>query len=247
MSNRGGAQEVESGAATCEVKNLRAGYGELDILHDVSIQVFPAEIVTVIGPNGAGKSTLMKAIFGLVKPKDGQVILLGEDVTGERPDRLVRRGICFVPQNENVFPRLTVAENLQMGAFIRTDDIRPELEHVYEIFPPLWEKRNIRAGVLSGGQQQMVAIGRALMLKPKLLLLDEPTAGLSPLFAKMILEKVQEINAAGVPILMIEQNARAALAMSHRGYILTMGQNRLEGPAGDLLANREVGELFLGG
>lgn len=232
---------------TLDVKSLRAGYGELDILHGVSIQVGRDEIVCVIGPNGAGKSTLMKSIFGLLPPRDGTIELLGEDVTGARPELLVRKGLLYVPQNQNVFPRLSVEENLEMGAFIRRGDIRDDIERVYEIFPPLREKRRQPAGVLSGGQQQMVAIGRALMLEPKLLLLDEPTAGLSPAFAKMILEKIQEINAAGVPILMIEQNAKAALEMSHRGYILTTGRNRLDGRSQDLFANSEVGDLFLGG
>lgn len=232
---------------TLEAYDIRAGYGELDILHGVSIQVAAGEIVTVIGPNGAGKSTLLKSLFGLVPPRQGKVLFLGEDVTGERPDRLVAKGISFVPQNENVFPRLTVEENLQMGAFILNESLRSRIDEVFELFPPLKEKRRQKAGVLSGGQQQMVAIGRALMLRPKLLLLDEPTAGLSPIFARMILEKVTEINATGVSILMIEQNARAALAMSHRGYILTMGRNRLDGTAHELLNNEEVGELFLGG
>lgn len=230
-----------------EVENLYAGYGDLQILHGVSLHVEANEIVTVIGPNGAGKSTLMKAIFGLVPPSAGSVRLGGDDLTGLRPDLLVRRGISFVPQNENVFPRLTVHENLELGAFILKGSIQDRLARVYDLFPGLWEKRADRAGVLSGGQQQMVAIGRALMLEPKLLLLDEPTAGLSPLYAKMILERLQEINASGVGILMIEQNAKAALAMSHRGYVLTMGRNRIDGRAEELLTDREVGALFLGG
>ena len=172
---------------------------------------------------------------------------MGQDVTGQRPNRLVAKGLCFVPQNRNVFPRLTVEENLQLGAFILNTQVRDRIEEIYDLFPPLKEKRRQPAGVLSGGQQQMVAIGRALMLHPKLLLLDEPTAGLSPAFSRLILEKVVEINAAGVPILMIEQNAKTALAMSHRAYILTMGRNRMDGRAADLLENPEVGQLFLGG
>ncbi len=233
--------------ATLEVENIHAGYGELNILHGVSLFVDEGEIVTVIGPNGAGKSTLMKCLFGLVRPSSGAIRFLGEEITGERPERLVRKGICYVPQNENVFPRLTVEENLEMGAFIRKGDLRESIEQVFRIFPTLKEKRRLRAGVLSGGEQQMVAIGRALMLQPKLLLLDEPTAGLSPLNARLILEKVREINREGVSILMIEQNAKAALMMSDRGYILTMGRNRMEAPARDLLDNQEVAELFLGG
>jgi len=233
--------------ATLLVRDLVAGYGELDILQGVSIDVNAGEIVTIIGPNGAGKSTLLKSIFGLVRIKRGTVTFMGEDVTGERPDRLVMRGMCFVPQNRNVFPRLTVEENLEMGAFAARADVRDRIAAVYDLFPPLKEKRRQPAGVLSGGQQQMVAIGRALMMHPKLLLLDEPTAGLSPAFQRMILEKVVEVNATGVPILMIEQNAKAALAISHRAYVLTMGRNRLEGRAADLLLDPEVGQLFLGG
>lgn len=232
---------------TLTVRGLVAGYGELDILHGVSIDVHPQEIVTIIGPNGAGKSTLLKSIFGLVRPKGGTVTFLGEDVTGERPDRLVTKGMCLVPQNRNVFPRMTVEENLEMGAFAVRSDARSRIAAIYDLFPPLKEKRKQPAGVLSGGQQQMVAIGRALMMNPKLLLLDEPTAGLSPAFQRMIFEKVVEINASGVPILMIEQNAKAALAISHRAYILTMGRNRLDGRASDLLDDPEVGQLFLGG
>lgn len=230
-----------------EVESIHAGYGELQILHGVSLRVGRGEIVTVIGPNGAGKSTLMKCLFGLVRPTSGRILFLGEEITGEKPERLVRRGVCYVPQNENVFPRLTVEENLEMGAFIRKGELKDAIERVYHIFPPLKERRHARAGVLSGGQQQMVAIGRALMLQPQLLLLDEPTAGLSPLYARMILEKVREINADGVAILMIEQNAKAALAMSHRGYVLTMGRNRMESSAEELLQNEEVAALFLGG
>lgn len=233
--------------STLLVRDLVAGYGELDILHGVSIDVGPDEIVTIIGPNGAGKSTLLKSIFGLVRPRRGSVAFMGQDVTGQRPNRLVAKGLCFVPQNRNVFPRLTVEENLQLGAFILNTQVRDRIEEIYDLFPPLKEKRRQPAGVLSGGQQQMVAIGRALMLHPKLLLLDEPTAGLSPAFSRLILEKVVEINAAGVPILMIEQNAKTALAMSHRAYILTMGRNRMDGRAADLLENPEVGQLFLGG
>ena len=233
--------------AALEVESIHAGYGELDILHGVSLFVEEGEIVTVIGPNGAGKSTLMKCLFGLVRPRSGSVRFLGEEVAGERPERLVRKGICYVPQSENVFPSLTVEENLEMGAFIRKGDLRESIEQVYRIFPPLKEKRRLRAGVLSGGEQQMIAIGRALMLQPKLLLLDEPTAGLSPLYARLILEKVREINREGVSILMIEQNAKAALMMSDRGYVLTMGRNRMEAPARDLLENKEVAGLFLGG
>ncbi len=230
-----------------KVTDLHAGYGDVKILRGVEIEVCVDEIVTVIGPNGAGKSTLLKAIFGLISISGGRIHFDGEEITGLGPNLLVRRGISFVPQSDHVFPRLTVHENLQMGAFVSRGPMDEALARVYELFPPLQERRKTLTGLLSGGQRQMVAIGRALMLSPKLLLLDEPTAGLSPLYAKLVLDKVQEINAGGVAILMIEQNARAALAISDRGYVLTMGKNRVDGEARRLLADREVAELFLGG
>lgn len=229
------------------VIDLHAGYGDLAILHGVSITVAAGEIVTLIGPNGAGKSTLMKAIFGLIRPTAGRVYFEGQDVTGAQPHHLVRRGMAYVPQNENIFPRLTVKENLEMGAFPGRGRLDEAFARVYELFPPLWEKRNERAGVLSGGQQQMHAIGRALMLSPRLLLLDEPSAGLAPRYAQLILAKAREINQAGIGVLMVEQNARAALAISDRAYVLAMGRNRVHGAAGALLADPEVAQLFLGG
>ena len=233
--------------ALLEVSDLRAGYAEVDILHGVQLAVQEGEIVSVIGPNGAGKSTLMKAIFGLVPARGGRIVFQGEDITGLGPAQIVRRGMCYVPQNNNVFPSLTVEENLEMGAFIRPASFRQKMEEMFELFPILRERRHQRAGSMSGGQQQMVAMARALMLDPKLLLLDEPTAGLSPKFAELVLEKVTEINRLGVSVLMIEQNARAALAISHRGYVLTMGRNRLDDTGEALLKNEEVGRLFLGG
>jgi branched-chain amino acid transport system ATP-binding protein len=233
--------------ALLDAHALVGGYGGADILHGVSFAVDAGEIVVIIGPNGAGKSTAMKALFGLVKVREGEVALAGEDITNERPDRIVRLGLCYVPQERNVFPSMTVQENLEMGAFIRADDIRPELARVYEIFPPLKERRGARAGELSGGQRQMVAIGRALMLKPQILLLDEPTAGLSPRMIELIFDRVREINRLGIAILMVEQNAKLALSFAHRGYVLVMGQNRFEDSGPNLLANREVAEMFLGG
>ncbi|OUM98854.1 MAG: ABC transporter ATP-binding protein [Firmicutes bacterium ZCTH02-B6] len=233
--------------ALLEVSGLRAGYAEVDILHGVQLAVEQGEIVCVVGPNGAGKSTLMKAVFGLVPVREGRIVFQGEDITGLGPAQIVRRGMCYVPQNNNVFPSLTVEENLEMGAFIRQGDFRQKMEEMFELFPVLKERRRQKAGTMSGGQQQMVAMARALMLDPKLLLLDEPTAGLSPKFAELVLEKVVEINQRGVSVLMIEQNARAGLAISHRGYVLTMGRNRLDDTGQNLLANEEVGRLFLGG
>ncbi|HET6520190.1 MAG TPA: ABC transporter ATP-binding protein [Geminicoccaceae bacterium] len=230
-----------------EMRNVYGGYGGVDILEGVGLAVAPGEIVVIIGPNGAGKSTAMKAVFGLVTVRQGEVLFEGRDITRLPTDRIVRRGICYVPQTDNVFPSLTVHENLEMGAFVRTDDYSAQLERVYELFPPLRQRRRQAAGTLSGGQRQMVAMGRALMLEPKLLLLDEPTAGLSPLFIDQIFEIVRAINAVGVSILMVEQNARRALQMAHRGYVLVMGRNRFEDTGPNLLANREVAEMFLGG
>jgi branched-chain amino acid transport system ATP-binding protein len=230
-----------------EVGNLYGGYGGTDILKDVSIKVDGGEMVVIVGPNGAGKSTVMKAVFGLIKIRSGTVRFRDEDITRKRPDLVVRKGLCYVPQEHNVFPSLTVRENLEMGAFIRSDDYKAQIEQVYELFPPLKEKRKIAAGDLSGGQRQMVAIGRALMLDPHLLLLDEPTAGLSPLFIDLIFERIKAINDLGVSLLMVEQNAKKALSMADRGYVLTMGANRYEDTGPNLLADREVAEMFLGG
>ena len=228
------------------VEKVVSGYGGMEILHQVSIQVEKGEIVSIIGPNGAGKSTLMKTIFGLLKAQQGKVFFKGEDITGLPPEQIVRKGMCYVPQVENVFPSLTVHENLEMGAFIREDDFQPRLEEVYELFPDLKDRKNTRVGKLSGGQRQMVALARALMLDPEMLLLDEPSAGLAPLLVDMIFERIQEINQLGVTVLIVEQNARKALEFSDRGYVLAGGQNKLEGPGTELLANEEVGRLYLG-
>lgn len=230
-----------------EVSAVRGGYGGVDILNGVDLSVKDREIVVIVGPNGAGKSTAMKAVIGLVKVREGHIRFDGQDITGRRPDEVARLRVCYVPQEKNVFPTLTVHENLEMGAFLRDDDYSRQLDMVYEIFPPLVEKRKQAAGSLSGGQRQMVAMGRALMLNPRLLLLDEPTAGLSPLFTDLIFDKVREINATGVAILMVEQNAKDALALADRGYVLAMGRNRYEDTGPNLLANREVAEMFLGG
>lgn len=229
------------------MQDVYGGYGGVDILNGVSLTVEPSEIVVVIGPNGAGKSTAMKAIFGLVKVRKGQILFEGKDITRLRTEQIVRRGICYVPQNENVFPSLTVQENLDMGAFIRDDDYSDQFERVYELFPSLREKRRQIAGSLSGGQQQMVAMGRALMLEPRLLLLDEPTAGLAPLLIGQIFETIQAIKRLGISILMVEQNAKQALGFAHRAYVLVMGANRYEDTAQNLLNNREMAEMFLGG
>jgi ABC-type branched-subunit amino acid transport system ATPase component len=237
-----------SGASSLlRLDGVTAGYEQMEILHDVSIDIRAGEIVTLIGPNGAGKSTLMKTAFGLLAPRRGTVRLDGEDITGLAPSALVRRGVSYVPQVDNVFPSLTVEENLEMGAVVRTDDFRGRLEEVLAFFPNLPAKRRLKAGGLSGGERQMVAMARALMLDPRLLLLDEPSAGLSPVLVDTVFDKIEAINRRGVAILLVEQSAREALRRSHRGYVLAGGQVRLEGPGRALLENAEVGRLYLGG
>ncbi len=231
-----------------QVESLRGGYGSVDILHGVSLQVDPGQIVVIIGPNGAGKSTVLKALFGLITIRGGQILFDTHDITRLRPDQVVRQGICFVPQTDNVFLSLSVHENLEMGAFIRTDDFSDQLEQVYTLFPPLREKRKQPAGTLSGGQRQMVAMGRALMLNPQLLLLDEPTAGLAPQYIEQIFTIIRDINdRLGISVLMVEQNAKQGLRMADRGYVLAMGENRFSDTGINLLTNPEVAELFLGG
>ena len=223
-----------------------AGYGEVEILHGVSITVGEGEIVAVIGPNGAGKSTLLKAIFGLVPVSGGSVRLMDRDVTNVAPDRIVQIGMSYVPQTENVFASLTINENLEMGAFVRSDGLRDRLERVYDLFPDIADRRGERAGRLSGGQRQMLALARALMLDPRVLLLDEPSASLSPKMVDSIFEKIGDINRGGTAILLVEQNAKEALTFASRAYVLAMGENRFEGEAKDMLDNEEVGKLYLG-
>jgi neutral amino acid transport system ATP-binding protein len=228
-------------------EGLTAGYvPEVDILTDVDLKVSDGEIVTVIGPNGAGKSTLIKTIFGLVKPRAGKVVLRGEDLTGLPPHAITRRGMSYVPQLDNVFQSLSVEENLEMGA-LEPRKAKDRMEVMYEIFPRLGERKTQAAGTMSGGERQMLAMGRALMPEPTVLLLDEPSAGLAPAFVEAIFEKVEEINKAGVTIVMVEQNARRALGMSDRGYVLDLGTNRFEGPGRQLLEDPKVAELYLGG
>ena len=230
------------------IDKITGGYSEADILTDLSMTVNDREIVVIVGPNGAGKSTAMKAVFGLLKIRGGAIRFKGDEITHDSPDRIVQRGICYVPQSDNVFPSLTVHENLEMGAFVRKSGIAAALDRVYEMFPPLKEKRRLPAGTLSGGQRQMVAMGKALMLDPSLLLLDEPTAGLSPKYMDQIFEIVVQVNdKLGIGILMVEQNAKQALGIAHRGYVLASGQNRHEDTGANLLADREVAEMFLGG
>lgn len=227
--------------------DVRGGYGDADVLHGVSLNVADKEIVVIVGPNGAGKSTAMKAIFGLLKVRGGTILFNGTDIAGWKPNRIVQHGVCYVPQVNNVFREMTVHENLEMGGFLSKGDLSAAYDRVYGLFPDLRERRRALAGNLSGGQRQMVAMGRALMLDPKLLLLDEPTAGLSPKYMEQIFEIARGVRDAGVSILLVEQHAKQALAFADRGYVLAAGQNRHEGPAADLLADREVAEMFLGG
>ena len=230
-------------------EGIVAGYvPEVDILSGVDVAVRDREIVTIVGPNGAGKSTLIKCVFGLLAPRAGRVHLRGDDITGERPHVITRRGMSYVPQLDNVFPTLTVEENLEMGAIAGRDVDRGErMDAMYELFPRLAERRRQTAGTMSGGERQMVAMARALMPAPAVLLLDEPSAGLAPAFVDAIFDQVLEVNRVGVTVLMVEQNARRALAMSHRGYVLDLGSNRFEGPGRELLDDPKVAELYLGG
>jgi ABC-type branched-subunit amino acid transport system ATPase component len=239
--------EAPSNGALLRTEELVAGYvPEVDILNGVSISVKEGEIATVIGPNGAGKSTLIKTVFGLLEPRKGRVRLRGEDLTGLLPHAITRRGMSYVPQLDNIFPSLTVEENLEMGSLDRART-KERIAEMYELFPRLGERRAQTGGTLSGGERQMLAMARALMPDPQVLLLDEPSAGLAPAFVEAIFAKIEEINAAGVTLVLVEQNARRALGMSDRGYVLDLGRNRFEGPGEELLEDPKVAELYLGG
>jgi neutral amino acid transport system ATP-binding protein len=236
-----------NGQPVLYTEDLVAGYvPEVDILNGVSIRVREGEIVTVIGPNGAGKSTLIKTIFGLLEPRGGLVQLRGEDITGLRPHSITRRGMSYVPQLDNVFESLTVEENLEMGSLDRSRTAE-RIEDMYGLFPRLGERRRQAVGTMSGGERQLVAMARALMPEPQVLLLDEPSAGLAPAFVEAMFERVQDVNRAGVTIVMVEQNARRALGMSNHGYVLDLGTDRFEGAGKDLLNDPKVAELYLGG
>ena len=230
-----------------EASDVVAGYGQTEILHGVSIGVDEGEVVTIIGPNGCGKSTVIKTIAGLVRVRTGSVKFQGKEISSNPPQQIVRQGLCYVPQTNNVFPSMSIRENLEMGAFTRNDDYRGRIEEMFDLFPDLGLKRGQRAGSLSGGQRQMLAIARALMLDPVLLLLDEPSAGLSPAMMATVFDLIKRINESGVSLLLVEQNAKEALAMSNRGYIIVAGENRLEDSGQDLLDNPEVGSIYLGG
>ena len=228
-------------------RNMTGGYGATMILNDCTIEVDRGEIAVIVGPNGAGKSTAMKALFGMLKLNAGQVLLDGQDITALAPQARVLKGMGFVPQTHNVFTSMTVQENLEMGAFIRSDDFSETLKQVYELFPVLEDKRHQPAGQLSGGQRQQVAVGRALMTKPEVLMLDEPTAGVSPIVMDELFDRVIEIARTGIAILMVEQNARQALNIADKGYVLVQGANRYTDSGEALLANPDVRRTFLGG
>lgn len=226
---------------------MTGGYGGADILHDCTIAVDKGEIAVIVGPNGAGKSTAMKAVFGMLKLRTGQVRLDGQDITALSPQQRVHAGMGFVPQTSNVFPSMTVEENLEMGAYIREDDFSDTMEQVFALFPILRQKRRQAAGELSGGQRQQVAVGRALMTQPKVLMLDEPTAGVSPIVMDELFDKILDVAATGLAILMVEQNARQALNIADRGYVLVQGRNRYTDTGEALLADPDVRRTFLGG
>ena len=229
------------------VDSIVAGYGETEVLHGVSIRVEAGESVTIFGPNGCGKSTLMKTIFGLLTPRRGNVNFEDTDITGMPTESLIRMGMSYVPQTNNIFPSLTIQENLEMGAFVDGSNAEAQIAEMYRMFPDLERSRRQRASSLSGGQRQMLAFGRALMLEPRLLLLDEPSAGLSPIMTQLIFDRLYDIQQTGVAILIIEHNIRVALSMSNRGYVLANGENQLDGSAASLLDNPEIGRLYLGG
>ena len=228
-------------------EHMTGGYGATDILHDCSIGVEKGELAVIVGPNGAGKSTAMKAVFGMLPLRQGRILFNDQDITHLKPEERVLRGMGFVPQNQNVFTSMTVEENLEMGAFIRTEPIADSIAQVYDLFPILKDKRRQPAGELSGGQRQQVAVGRALMTHPQVLILDEPTAGVSPIVMDELFDRIIEIARLRVAILMVEQNAKQALEIADKGYVLVQGHNRFTDSGEALLANPEVRRAFLGG
>jgi branched-chain amino acid transport system ATP-binding protein len=239
--------QAQSGQPYLVGEAMTGGYGAADILKGCTITAAKGEIAVIVGPNGAGKSTAMKALFGMLPLRSGSVRLAGEDITRLQPQQRVAKGMGFVPQTDNVFTSMTVEENLEMGAFLRRDDIRSTMEQVYDLFPVLRDKRRQAAGELSGGQRQQVAVGRALMTQPQVLMLDEPTAGVSPIVMDELFDRIIDVARTGITVLMVEQNARQALEIADRGYVLVQGGNRFTGTGRELLDNPEVRRTFLGG
>lgn len=235
-----------SNTKALDIVNLHAGYGETEILKGINLSVEHSEIVAIIGPNGAGKSTVVKSVLGLLNIISGNISLNGNNIVGIAPDKAIKSGISYVPQTHNIFPNLTITENLEMGAWTKSTGILERIEEMFELFPDLKVKRNKVAGSLSGGQRQMVAMAKALMVDSKIMLLDEPTAGLSPKFQSEIFRTIKRINKNGVPILLVEQNAKQALETADRGYVLVDGSNKVEGKGQDLINDRNVARMFLG-
>ncbi len=233
--------------ALLEAEGIISGYDGMEVLHGVSLRAESGQIVAVLGPNGAGKSTLMKTLFGLLRPRSGRITFAGREITGLAPEHLVRLGMSYVPQEENVFTTLTVEENLEMGAFILNEDLNHAKERVFELFPALRERRRQQVGKMSGGERQMVAIGRALMLDPKLLLLDEPSAGLAPKLVDLIFERIYKIKESGVAIIIVEQDIHRALQLADRAYVIANGCNRFEGSAQELLESPDLARFYLQG
>ena len=229
-----------------EIKDLSVSYGGIEAIKNISLDVEAGSIVTLIGSNGAGKSSTLRSIAGIVKAKSGEVLFEGENILGLSPDQIVKRGVTLVPEGRHVFPNLTVAENLHVGAYLRKDDIKPDLEYVYELFPRLKERSWQFAGTLSGGEQQMLAVGRALMARPKLMMMDEPSLGLAPLVVQGIFDIIRTINKAGITVLLIEQNANMALKVADYAYVMQTGEITLSGTGAELLENEEVKEAYLG-
>ena len=238
-----------SGTPVLAVRDIEAAYGKVRILEGVSLEVRAGEIVSIIGPNGAGKSTVLKTVMGILKPARGEVMFDGEPITGLRTDLVVHRGIAYVPQGRIVFKEMSVVENLEMGAYTIKDkaQMRRTMDQVFAVFPRLGERRNQKAGTMSGGEQQMLAMGRALMVEPRLVLMDEPSLGLAPQFVEMVFDKLQQLKATGMTLLLVEQNAVKSLSISDRGYVLELGRNRFTGSGADLLDDERVRRLYLGG
>jgi branched-chain amino acid transport system ATP-binding protein len=235
--------------ALLDLREVQAGYGSIQILHSVSLHVNPAEVVSVIGPNGAGKSTTFKVIMGFITYLSGRILFDGHDLVGQRPDRILALGLGYVPQGRVVFGQMTVRENLEMGGYLERDraKIKASMEYVFSLFPRLGERKRQLAGSMSGGEQQMLSMGRALMMRPKMLMLDEPSLGLSPRFVDEVFDKIVDMARGGLTVMLVEQNAARALEISDRGYVLELGRNRYEGAGRELLENPEVRRMYLGG